>query len=289
MVDGELVLRLPPLAEGIFPAYDLALQAAAQQAAGVAGVPVAGPVRCVDDVSFFGCPFVVMPFVPGPIPEAFTPTDPWLLGLHDDGARRRVWRSFVDVLVAIHHTPVGALGLRRGLDAELDYWTAYLAWACDGSPPPALVDALRWCVTERPSVEPAGGLLWGDVRLGNVIFDEERLAPAAVLDWDMVSVGPAEMDVAWFAALETLQADLTGMDVPGFGTREQLIAAVEAGLGRSLVDLEWYEVFALVRASAVSTRIATLFERAGQRSMFRIGQDPTLLAAAARIERSGTG
>ena len=36
------------------------------------------------------------------------------------------------------------------------------------------------------------------------------------------------------------------------------------GLGRALQDLGWYEVFALVRASAVSTRIAVLFERAGQ-------------------------
>jgi hypothetical protein len=34
----------------------------------------------------------------------------------------------------------------------------------------------------------------------------------------------------------------------------------------------------------VSTRIAILFERAGQRSMFKLGQDPTLAAAVARIE-----
>ena len=42
--------------------------------------------------------------------------------------------------------------------------------------------------------------------------------------------------------------------------------------------------FALVRAAAVATRLAVLFERAGQKSMFRIGEDPTLAAAIARIE-----
>jgi hypothetical protein len=39
-----------------------------------------------------------------------------------------------------------------------------------------------------------------------------------------------------------------------------------------------------VRASAVSTRIALLFQQAGQRSMFKVGDDPTLAAAIARIQ-----
>ena len=50
------------------------------------------------------------------------------------------------------------------------------------------------------------------------------------------------------------------------------------------MDLAWHEVFALVRASAIANRIAVLFERAGQRSMFPVGQDPTLKAAVARID-----
>ena len=107
----------------------------------------------------------------------------------------------------------------------------------------------------------------------------------AVLDWDMATVGPAEMDLAWFLALEAVQEDMSGLRVPGFGAREDAIAVVEAGLGRDLCDLAWYEIFALVRASAVSTRIALLFERAGKRSMFAPGRDPTLAEAVARIRR----
>jgi aminoglycoside phosphotransferase (APT) family kinase protein len=125
------------------------------------------------------------------------------------------------------------------------------------------------------------------VRLGNVVFDADRLAPRAVLDWDMAGVGPAEMDLAWFLALEAVQADLTGAAVPGFGTREAAVAAVESGLGRPLRDLGWYETFALVRAGAVSTRLALLSEREGRRPLFPPGRDPTLAAAVARIERAG--
>jgi aminoglycoside phosphotransferase (APT) family kinase protein len=121
------------------------------------------------------------------------------------------------------------------------------------------------------------------VRLGNVIFDPATCRPRAVLDWDMASVGPAEMDLAWFLGLERLQAEVTGMTVAGFGDRDEAIARAEERAGRPMRDLDWHETFALARAAAVATRLAVLFERAGQRSMFRVGEDPTLAAATARI------
>lgn len=284
IVEGSLVVRLPPAGEGTFPAYDLAQQAAVQEAVGAAGVPVASPARYEPDPTFLGAPFVALPFVAGPIPGEFTPADPWLTGLPADGDRRAVWQSFLDTVVDLHATPSAGLGLRAGVGAELDHWDQYLAWATDGSPPPGLADALAWCRAHQPADEPPSGLLWGDVRLGNVVFDPDHLVPRAVLDWDMASVGPIEMDLAWFLALEAVQTDLTAMTVAGFGSREEAVALVEDRLGRPLRDLPWFEVLALVRASAVSTRIALLHQRAGQRSMFKVGEDPTLAAAVTRIE-----
>lgn len=287
IVEGELVLRLPPVGDGIFPTYDLAQQAAVQEAVAAAGVPVAMPVRYEADPSFLGGPFLIMPFIAGAIPAEFTAGDAWFAGLADDGERAEVWHAFHDALSRIHGVPldsVGSLGLRAGLEAELAWWTDYVAWATDGAPPDALATALDWCRANRPADEPPASLLWGDVRYGNVIFDPDARQARAVLDWDMVSIGPAEMDVAWFVALEAVQQELTGMSVPGFGDRAATVAAIEGRLGRSLVALDWFEVFAMVRASAVSTRIALLFQRAGQRSMFKVGEDPTLAAALRRIQ-----
>jgi aminoglycoside phosphotransferase (APT) family kinase protein len=248
-------------------------------------VPVASPCRFEPDPSYLGTPFAVMPFVAGAIPSDFTPADPWLTALATDADRRAVWEAFVDVLVAIHRTPTGGLGLREGLTAELHHWEQYLAWS-EGAAVPALVDVVEWCRANAPSDPPPSGLLWGDVRLGNVVFDEATLQPAAVLDWDMASAGPFELDLAWFLALEDVQRELTGMVVSGFGTREDAIERAEHGLGRRLRDLAWYEVFALARASAISTRIATLQLRGGGRSMFRIGEDPALAAAQTAIARA---
>jgi aminoglycoside phosphotransferase (APT) family kinase protein len=283
VVDRALVVRLPPLGDGIFPTYDLAQQAQVQDAAGEAGVPVAGPTRYEADPSFLGAGFVAMPFVDGVIPADFTPADPWLAGLPDDGARRTAWDGYVDALAVLHRTPTGDLGLRTGLADELDAWEAYADWSTDGSPPRALVEVQAWCRAHCPGEEPPHGLLWGDVRLGNVVFDPGSCAPRAILDWDLASIGPIEMDLAWHLALEQVQTELSGMAVPGFGGRADAIARVEAGIGRPLHDLHWYEVFALARASAIATRITVLYERAGQRSMFRRGEDPTLAAAVARI------
>jgi aminoglycoside phosphotransferase (APT) family kinase protein len=270
--------------DGIFPAYDLAQQAAVQQAA-AAGVPVAEPSRYEPDPGFLGAPFVAMPFVDGAITDQLTPADPWLTGLDGDDDRHRVWTAFLDTVASIDQVDGDGLGLRGGLAAELEWWDRYLGWATDGHPPAALAEALAWCRANRPPHEPPAGLLWGDVRLGNVIWDEGARTPKAVLDWDMATVGPAEMDLAWFLALEQVGADLTGMSVPGFGSHGDAVERFEQGIGRPLQNLPWFEVFALVRASAVSTRIAVLFGRAGQRSMFQPGDDPTLHAALERIER----
>ena len=145
---------------------------------------------------------------------------------------------------------------------------------------------LAWCAANRPDGEPPAALLWGDVRLGNVVFDPATCRPRAVLDWDMASVGPAEMDLAWFLGLEALQVELTGMAVAGFGNRDEAIA-VRRGTGsagrcatstgtrcsRSSGPRRWRP------ASRCSS------SGPGSASMFRVGEDPTLAAAAARIDR----
>ena len=107
-----------------------------------------------------------------------------------------MWTSFVDAVLTVGRADTGVVSTcARGLDAELDWWDRYIGWATDGAPPPPLTAALAWCATQPPNHRTAAALLWGDVRLGNVVFDPERLQPVAVLDWDMVSAGPVEMDL----------------------------------------------------------------------------------------------
>lgn len=270
-VDGDVVRRWARTDGGTFPSYDLELQTRVVNAI---SVPSPKPATYADGV-------MTMPFVAGPIPHDFTPIDRWLTSLPDDAARRHVWESTIDVIAAVHREPL-VEGLRVGLAEELAFWADYLEWM--GKVPSQLREVLDWCHAQAPlATEPQAVLLWGDVRFGNIVYDDTTYEPKAVLDWDMVSAGPPEMDIAWLTALTDVGFQMTKMTVDGFGSREETIARFEARLGRDLVDFDWYEVFALARAGAISTRIAQLDAAAGKDSMFKLGEDPTLSAATQRI------
>jgi aminoglycoside phosphotransferase (APT) family kinase protein len=286
----SLVVRLAPAGAGIFPEYDLAVQARAQEAAAAGGVPTAVPVEVEPDPDWLGAPFLVMPAIEGHVPGSMPVRDPWITDSVDGAAH--VSERLYDLLVTLHGIDwrSEALDTRipvRDLDAELAYWRRYLDWYGDGEViVPALVDALDWCAAHQPAHEPPLAFLWGDVRLGNVIFDEAR-RPAAVLDWEMTTIGAPEHDLAWQLTLEATQNELFGRAVPGFLDRDTACARYEAGAGRSLQDLEWFEVLAMVRSIAIMSRLAHLQERAGTPPMLPIADNPLLdLLAGRRVAAS---
>ena len=132
----------------------------------------------------------------------------------------------------------------------------------------ALAAALDWCRAHRPVTSPDPVLLWGDPRLGNLVVDDDRHV-VAVLDWEMATLGPAEMDLAWYLALDAATAALTGRRVAGFPEAHETLALYERCGGRPVADLAWHEIFALTRALAISDRQARM--RAGSRRGDRDG------------------
>jgi len=267
-----LVLRLPPPGDGLFPSYDLAAQSMVQQqlAAG-SPVPVADPVALEADEQWLGAPFLLMTRVAGRVLLDHPPflTHGWL---HDasPASQQQLQQSFVDVLSTIHRQDwrnLGLASLARGcsgethfLLGELDWWASYLDWAGDG--PPVVAEAMAWCAAHRPDPEPPASLLWGDVRFGNVVFDNS-FNPVGVLDWEMASIGPAELDVGWFVVMQELSVKTSGADLPGFAATSVVISDYQRRLGRELHDLRWYEAFALARGAAIMVRVAHLLARDG--------------------------
>ena len=286
--DGDVdafVVRLPPLGPGAFPEYDLVSQAEAQNLVAAAGVPAPAPAEVVDDPGYIGTAFLAMPMVQGHVPGSVALLDRWIKQ-SDTGDRARLYEGLIAQLAAIHHVDVeGTVALpHRTIDDELASWRRYLDWYADGRRVvPTLDDALDWCSAHRPIDEPAATLLWGDVRLGNLIFDDDR-RPTAVLDWEMASIGAPEHDVAWWLSLEAIQDELFGRRVDGFPPIIDPRRTYEAGLGRALVDIEWFEVFAMVRSTAVMTRLALLHEWAGLDALFPIEDNPVVPLLARRIE-----
>jgi aminoglycoside phosphotransferase (APT) family kinase protein len=267
--EERLVVRLPAI-EPMHPHCDLAVEAATHAVLARAGIPTPAPADVELDVDFVGVEFLVMPFVEGQVGPQTPSIDPWLLGLPPD-RQQMVSDGFVDLLADVHRVELEDTGLLPVLHGagrttadEVDWWWEYLTWAADDEPPPPIVaELLAWCATNAPRSEPEPSLLWGDARIGNAIFGPD-LAVAAALDWDMAFIGPAEHDLGWFLGLDDLASSLIGRRVPGFPDREAVIARYEQRLGRTVVDLGWYEIFALVRSVAVAFRLHRLATAAGR-------------------------
>jgi aminoglycoside phosphotransferase (APT) family kinase protein len=294
------VVRLPPQGEGLFPSYDLGMQGRLQGALARAGVPAVEPLAVVEDDSWAGAPFLVMPRIPGRVVRADKPylRTGWLAEATPSG-QARLHDEVVDVLARVHRLDWESLGYgeilaaRTGagvggdvggddapggsgrLAAELEHWARYLAWAGEGSAPHIFDEGVQWCRDRLPAREPPPSLLWGDVQLGNVLVGDD-MAISAVLDFEMATLGPAEVDLAWFVVLHDMAVDRCGTDLPGFPGREATIAAYAARLGRPLDDLRWYEAFAALRSGAILVRAARLLARLGVDDSWLTHQNPTI-------------
>jgi aminoglycoside phosphotransferase (APT) family kinase protein len=263
----RVVVRLPPV-EPSFPDYDLAMQAAVQRAVAAAGVAAPVPVTLEDDARWLGAPFLVMPFVEGHVPGQAPVLDRWVTG-SAPGLQRRLHDRFVDTLAAIHRVDWCRSGLGevlRGGDGtladEVRWWTGYLGWSGADAALPRLATALEWCSAHLPGPTSAPSLLWGDPRLGNLVMTDARQV-AAVLDWELATLGAPEMDLGWYLALDAVMSELLGRRVPGFPDRAGTVARYEARSGRAVAHLEWHEIFALTRALAISTCQARIARGAG--------------------------
>jgi len=282
-----MVARLPPAGGGIFPNYDLTRQARVQAALTTTAIPVAAPIAVELDETWIGAPFFLMRAVTGTvIPESYLIDGPLPNAAPD--AQRRVQQDFVHLLADLHRLDWEGLGLggltpaaERGLAHDVTRARDYAAWAADGDVPSVLVDALDWCAEHRPDPEPPPALLWGDARIGNIVYGTVahgatagELAPRAVLDWEMASIGPAETDLAWFLSLHDLAVERNRADLPGFAPHDDVIAEYAARLGRDVRDYRWFEVFGLVRSDSIFLRIRRMLAAAGLDEPWLRGPSP---------------
>ena len=112
---------------------------------------------------------------------------------------------------------------------------------------------------------------------------DDNRRPVAVLDWEMTTIGPAEHDLAWHLTLEATQNELFGRSVPGFLGHDDACRYYEDQAGRPLQSLEWFEVLAMVRSTAIMTRLAYLQEQDGKPPMLPLADNPLLDLLTRRI------
>ena len=102
--------------------------------------------------------------------------------------------------------------------------------------------------------DAAVGLLWGDPQSSNFLFGPDG-SVTGVIDWEMATLGPPEVDLAWWLFFDDLFS--TGMGVPRLGglpDRAACISLYEAALGRRVQGLEYYSLLAAFRMAIIGMR-----------------------------------
>ncbi|WP_337192613.1 phosphotransferase family protein [Novosphingobium silvae] len=267
-VEQGCVVRIKPRAFTVFPDDLFVEQYRVMKLLAEDGaVRVARPLWFEKNPAILGNPFFVMEKKQGRVPVSIPPyaRQGWLREATPE-QRRRLWRGAVEQLALIQHVPVaaadfleGPAGAERGLAQEWDKYERFTAWLEETAPQPVLRDALARLAATRPTQGPEG-LVWGDARIGNMMFDE-HFDVVAVMDWEQPSLGGALHDLAWFCTLaETMHGRNSshGAHLEGMGTREETIALWEQVSGKSAQGLDWYEEFTHFKMTCTGVRLGHL-------------------------------
>jgi aminoglycoside phosphotransferase (APT) family kinase protein len=272
-VEQKLVTRVAPAAEDVqvFPTYRLDHQFEVIRKVGeITDVPVP-TVRWLESTGeVLGTPFFVMDYVDGVVPPDVMPYtfgNNWFADASIE-RQRELQDSTVEVLAKLHSIPdaenkfsflaegqSGDTALRKHFNWVRSWYDFAVP---DIGPSPLLERTFTWLQDNWPAgadaQEPV--LLWGDSRVGNVLYRDFR--PIAVLDWEMVALGPRELDVAWMIHAHMVFEELTKLaGLPGLPevmreddvrTTYQRLTGVEVG------DLNWFYVYSGVMWACVFMR-----------------------------------
>ncbi len=275
------VARMAPESSAlpVFPRYDLPSQfALIEQVAAHCAVPVPRLRWNQADGEPLGSAFFVMDQVAGRVPLDNPPYvfTGWLLDATPD-ERAELQRGSVKVLADLHAVPDPATafaclaqpGSHDSLRRHLDSQYAYYRWALadDGIVIPIIERSLAWLEEHWPSEPGPDVLSWGDARIGNIIYD--GFTPAAVLDWEMASIAPREVDVAWFIFLHRFFQDIAEFfelpGLPDFLRRSDVERTYAEFSGYTLRDMDFYLTYAALRHAIVMARV--------KRRMIHFGED----------------
>ncbi|MDT7754924.1 MAG: hypothetical protein QOH27_822, partial [Mycobacterium sp.] len=214
----------------------------------------------------------------------------------DLAARRGLAFQLVDGIALLGNVDWRAKGLQDlgrpdGFhERQVDRWTAFLE-RIKGRELPGFDEAAGWLRAHRP-IDYIPGLMHGDYQFANVMYRDGAPARlAAIVDWEMGTVGDPKLDLAWMvqswpsdtANLE--ESELSYVDMRGMPPREKVVAHYAEVSGRQVDDLDYYLVLAKWKLAIV---LEQGFQRAGDdEKLLAFGPVVTeLMASAAELAES---
>jgi aminoglycoside phosphotransferase (APT) family kinase protein len=238
-------------------AHDMTREFRVISALGPTRVPVPRTVALCEDPEVLGAPFYVMEYVAGTVYR--TAGQAATLG------RERVHAlslSLVDVLADLHSVvpdQVGLAGFGRPegyLERQVRRWRTQLD-ASRSRDLPGIDDLHAGLAARVPAGENQAAIVHGDYRLDNAIVTaDDRIA--AVLDWEMATLGDPLADLGlalayWRLWLDPVGGGLFGQPPPSgvFPGVNEMARRYAERRGADLAQLDWYLALAYFKIAVI--------------------------------------
>ena len=281
----------PPLPPG---AHDVLREARLLTALERTGVPTPRVLATAASGELLDVPVFVMEFVNGAVITESTPAPS-----DNERVRRRIGTSLVDTLAALHTVAWGDVGLGDfgkpdGFNArQLRRMRSLIA--VDGTVPNDFAMLDEWLSAHLPP-ESGTAIVHNDFRIGNMIVDTEVGCVAAVLDWELATIGDPLADLGYFLTsypvsgqpLVPTSAMGTAVLEAGYPERSELLDRYADRTGTDVSGVNWYATLAMYK-------LAALYEYSRRRFESGVGDpyyaDPgmvrSFLAAGERLTADG--
>jgi aminoglycoside phosphotransferase (APT) family kinase protein len=185
----------------------------------------------------------------------------------DAGLRHRMGLAMIDALAllgTVDHDTVGLSGYGKPdgfLDRQVPRWLAELESYAElanyqGPDIDGIDKVAAWLTDHQPNTwQP--GIMHGDFHIANVMFDPREPRIAAIVDWEMSTIGDPLLDLGWLLAT---WPDADGNDdqigsalarAGGLPTEDELLARYAQLSSRDLGAIDWYVVLACFKLAIV--------------------------------------
>jgi aminoglycoside phosphotransferase (APT) family kinase protein len=255
---GEYVLRRKPPGQLLKSAHAVEREFRVMQALSATAVPVPHTFHLCEDESIIGSVFFVMEHVRGDI--FWDPALPEL----SKSQRRAIYLEMCRALAALHQVDIDAVGLgdfgRPGdyFARQINRWTQqYFASQTDKIA--AMEAVIEWLPANLPTDDGRVALVHGDYRLDNMIFNTGKAEIAALLDWELSTLGHPLADLAYQCMQLRMDpgkqlSGLNGIDRAALGipSEQEYVAQYCEHSGFDRID-NWpfYLVFSFFRFAAI--------------------------------------
>jgi len=227
-------------------------------ALGAQGFPVPHVHGLCEDENVIGTPFFVMDLVEGRIV--------WEAGFPGLTAAERTahFDAMNDTIARLHSFDPQAIGLgdygraTGFIERQVARWSKQYETDVEAGRSPAMDRLVAWLRDNLPPDSGDGRVVHGDYRCDNMIFAHDQPRVAAVLDWELSTLGDPAADFVYHLMMYRMPAGmftgLKGLDLVELGipTEAQYVEAYCRRTGRtSLPHLDYLIVFVIFRLAAI--------------------------------------